>query len=81
MSFKRMMTTRNVGALDRILRTLPAIAVAFLWAQGLISGLLAGVLAVAAAMLLVTAITGACSIYYLLGWSTCPASGEPKSDT
>jgi hypothetical protein len=75
---KRMMTTRNVGTFDRIVRALPLIAVAVLWVQGVIGGALAIVLAIVAAMLFVTALTGACSIYYMLGWSTCPISGQPR---
>ncbi|XOV83322.1 MAG: DUF2892 domain-containing protein [bacterium] len=78
MFLKKMMTTRNVGTFDRILRALPAIAVAILWAQGVIGGALAMALALGAAMLLVTALTGACSIYYMLGWSSCPLSGESR---
>ncbi|MEM6898504.1 MAG: DUF2892 domain-containing protein [Pseudomonadota bacterium] len=78
MFLKRMMTTRNVGTFDRVLRAIPAIAVAILWAQGMIGGTLAVVLAIGAIMLLVTALTGACSIYYMLGWSTCPVSGKPR---
>ncbi len=81
MFLERMMTTRNVGNLDRVLRTIPLIAVAILWSQGLISGLSAIVLAVVGAMLLVTSITGSCSIYYMLGWSTCPVSGQPREKT
>ena len=67
---KRMMTTRNVGWLDRVVRILPLVAVAALWTQGAIGGGFALLLAVFAAMLAVTAITGACSIYYMLGLST-----------
>ncbi|MEM1387449.1 MAG: DUF2892 domain-containing protein [Pseudomonadota bacterium] len=78
MFLKRMMTTRNVGTLDRVLRTIPTILVASLWAQGVIGGTFAIVLAIGAMMLLVTALTGACSIYYMLGWSTCPVSGKPR---
>lgn len=77
MFLKRMMTTRNVGTLDRLLRAFPAVAVAILWAQGVIGGSLANVLAIVAIMLLATALSGACSIYYLLGWSTCPVSRKP----
>ncbi|MEM6387700.1 MAG: DUF2892 domain-containing protein [Pseudomonadota bacterium] len=78
MFLKRMMTTRNVGTFDRVLRAIPAVAVAILWAQGVIGGTLAIVLAIGAIMLLVTALTGTCSIYYMLGWSTCPVSGKPR---
>lgn len=80
MFLKRVFTTRNVGPLDRIIRALPSIAVAVLWAQGIISGPLAIVVAVVAGMLLLTALTGACSIYYMLGWSTCPVSGRTRDD-
>ena len=73
MSLKTLMTTRNVGPADRLLRTLPAIAVALLWAFGLIGGAAAAVLAVLAGLLLLTALTGTCSLYVLFGWSTCPA--------
>lgn len=79
MLLKRMMTTRNVGTFDRIIRVLPLIAVGVLWAQGVIGSALAIVLAIFAAMLFVTAATGSCSIYYMLGWSTCPVSGQPRS--
>ena len=78
MFLKRMMTTRNVGPVDRILRAIPAVAVAVLWAQGVIGGTVAVVLAIPAIMLLVTALTGACSIYYMLGWSTCPVSTQSR---
>jgi len=79
MLLKRMMTTRNVGTLDRILRVLPAVLVAFLWATGTLGGVFAAILAIGAGMLLITSLTGACSIYYLLGWSTCPVSQKPRS--
>lgn len=80
MFLRRMMTTRNVGNLDRVIRALPAVLVAVLWAQGVIGGMIAVVLAVLSVMLLVTALTGACSIYYVLGWSTCPVSGRPRDE-
>lgn len=78
MSLIRMLTTRNVGTLDRIIRILPAIAVAIAWYGGWLTGWLAIGLAVAAVMLLVTSLLGSCSIYYMLGFSTCPISGAPR---
>jgi hypothetical protein len=78
MFLTRMMTTRNVGWLDRLLRALPALAVVGLWWTGTLAGWSFAVAAVLAGMLLVTSITGACSIYYLLGFSTCPASRTAK---
>jgi hypothetical protein len=78
MFLKKMMTTRNVGTIDRILRALPLVAVSVLWFQGMIAGVLAIVLGLLSAMLFVTSVTGSCSIYYMLGWSTCPVSGKPR---
>jgi len=74
----KMLTTRNVGTLDRILRTLPAILVALAWYSGWIGGWSAIALAVVAGLLLMTSLLGACSIYYMLGFSTCPISGAPR---
>lgn len=78
MFLTRMMTTKNVGALDRALRALPALATFAAWWSGLLSGawLLAALFA--SGMLLVTSLTGACSIYYMLGLSTCPVRARPK---
>jgi hypothetical protein len=33
---------------------------------------------IVAAMLAVTAVTGSCSIYYMLGWSTCPVRDKSR---
>jgi hypothetical protein len=73
-----MLPTRNVGTIDRIIRTIPAVAVAIAWYGGSIAGWLAIGLAVAAGLLLVTGLLGSCSIYYMLGFSTCPISGAPR---
>ena len=78
MSFIKMLTTKNVGPLDRVVRTLPAIAVVLAWYGGLITGWLAIALAIAVGMLLLTSMLGSCSIYYMLGFSTCPISGAPR---
>lgn len=74
----KVLTTRNVGKVDRFLRALPTPIVGLLIYGGHVQGLAAWALGVASAMLLVTAITGACSIYYMLGFSTCPISGKPS---
>lgn len=78
MSIIRMMTTRNVGTIDRVIRVLPTIAVAVAWYGGWITGWLAIGLAVIAGMLLVTSLLGSCSIYYMFGMSTCPVSGAAR---
>lgn len=44
----------------------------------MLSGWFAVLLGLIAVMLLPTSLTGACSIYYALGWSTCPISGRPS---
>jgi len=66
------MLTRNVGAFDRLLRSVPAFAFLAVWATGALSGVPLVVFGILAAMLLVTAVTARCSIYAMLGWSTCP---------
>ncbi|YAF94570.1 MAG: DUF2892 domain-containing protein [Nodularia sp. CChRGM 3473] len=72
MSVLKALTTRNVGKIDRIIRVFPTLIVAYLHFTGVISGWLSIVLGVLALMLLLTSIMGSCSIYYFLGYSTCP---------
>ncbi len=72
MSLLKKLTTRNVGTLDRWIRALPAVIVAGLWASGTLTGTAVLIAVILAAMLLVTALTGMCSIYAMLGISTCP---------
>ena len=78
MSLLKAFTTRNVGTLDRVIRTFPTVIVAYLYFAGLISGWLGMVLSILALMLLLTSILGSCSIYYFLGVSTCPLSKKRK---
>ncbi len=72
MSLLQRFTTRNVGTIDRIVRTAPIIVVALLWANGTLTGMALLIGAVLAVMLLLTSITARCSIYAMLGFSTCP---------
>lgn len=72
MSLLKSFSTRNVGTGDRIIRTLPALAFAYVWVSGAVTGTALIVLGVISAMLLVTAITSRCSIYAMFGLSTCP---------
>jgi hypothetical protein len=74
----RMAQTRNVGALDRVLRALPAPLVAWFVYSGTLSGVVAWAAGIVAAMLAVTAVTCSCSIYYMLGWSTCPVRDKSR---
>jgi hypothetical protein len=75
----KMLNTRNVAGWDRILRALPALATLYFWNTGALTGLGLIAAAVISVMLLVTSITGSCSIYYMMGLSTCPVSGAPRS--
>jgi hypothetical protein len=74
----RMARTRNVGAIDRVLRALPLPVVAWLIYTEALSGVSAWAVGIVSAMLAATAVTGSCSIYYLLGWSTCPARSRDR---
>ena len=70
MSLRERLTTPNVGAFDRALRTAPFLVFLYVWATGALGGAGLVVLGVASVMLLVTAVTGLCSIYALFGLST-----------
>jgi Protein of unknown function (DUF2892) len=72
MSLMSRLMTRNVGTIDRIIRTLPALVFAYVWATGSLAGIALIVFGVISAMLLFTAITSRCSIYAMLGFNTCP---------
>lgn len=63
---------RNMGFLDRTVRTVLAIAVIGFSYTGLISGTLVIVLNVLAAVFLATSIFGYCPLYSLLHINTCP---------
>ena len=78
MSLKKMFTTKNVGTTDRFVRAVPLAIVAALYFTGYLPlGWTVG-LGIFSAMLLLTSIMGVCSIYYLLGYSSCPVSGKPN---
>ena len=57
MSLIKRLTTRNVGTIDRIIRAVPAVVVAFMWLTETLVGAALIVSAVLAGMLLLTAIT------------------------
>jgi hypothetical protein len=60
-----------MGRFDRVARVVIAAAVAYLWYAGLIDGVLAIVLAVLAAVFLLTSLFGFCPLYRPFGFSTC----------
>lgn len=61
---------KNMGALDRGIRTLAAVAVAVLYATGQIGGLTAGILGALAIIFVLTSTVGVCPLYAPFGWST-----------
>ncbi|MCB1517894.1 MAG: DUF2892 domain-containing protein [Hyphomicrobiaceae bacterium] len=68
--FKRLFLTRNVAWWDRILRLIPAAIALWAYLAGQLNGPLAFAFGVVSAMLLVTSLTGTCSIYGMFGLST-----------
>ncbi|MDX2273813.1 MAG: DUF2892 domain-containing protein [Hyphomonadaceae bacterium] len=60
----------NMGAVDRALRVALALTVGVLWYMNVIGGVLAIVLAVLAAVFLLTSFFGFCPLYRPFGFST-----------
>lgn len=76
MKLARLSFDRNVGASDRVARFIfGAALVAGGWLLGLPMWQSAA-MSIAGLMCLSTAVLAKCSVYYLLGYSTCPVSGE-----
>lgn len=69
-----MKMNKNMGTVDRVLRIVIAIGIAVLYFTGSISGLLATVLGVVAAVFVVTSFVGFCPGYLPFGISTRKAS-------
>ena len=74
----RANTTKNLARWDRLVRAALPLVVAGLWATGAIPAVAAVALGILALLLLPTAVTGACSVYYALGLSTLPG-GHTRS--
>lgn len=68
---------KNMGTLDRIIRTLLVVLVAALYFANVISGPLALVLGIVAIVFLATSLMSYCPLYTMLGISTC--SLKPKA--
>ena len=66
--------TKNMGTVDRIIRFIFAVAVAVLYFTGVISGTLAIILGILAAVFLVTSIVGFCPLYAPFKLSTVKKS-------
>ncbi len=68
--------TKNMGTLDRLLRTLIALAVGVLYATGQITGLAALILGAFALVFLATSAVGTCPLYVPIGLSTRSAATD-----
>ena len=82
MELKRLVTLtfdKNVGTGDRIFRLASGLALAI--GPWLVALPLAATLplSVLGAMWMLTGLLSKCSLYYLLGYSTCPARGHADS--
>jgi hypothetical protein len=64
---------KNIGAPDRVIRILIAVAVAVLYFTGVISGTTGIILLVLGAVLFITAVVGVCPLYMLFGLRTTKA--------
>lgn len=61
---------KNIGTTDRIIRILAAILIIALYAAGSISGTMATILLVVAAIFIATSFISFCPLYYPFGIST-----------
>lgn len=67
---------RNMGTLDRSVRTILALAVVALYVTGNITGSAAIILGIIAVIFLVTSFIGFCPLYVLLGFKTIKEKEE-----
>ena len=66
---------KNMGTIDRSIRTIVAIIVAILYFTGNISGIAAIILGIIAIIFLITSFIGFCPLYTLFGTSTRKKEG------
>lgn len=66
-----MKLKKNVGKLDRAIRTLIAIGIALLYLFDIISGIVGMILTLLAIILLVTSLLNFCPLYKILGVNSC----------
>ena len=62
--------TQNMGMVDRLVRTLVALAIGAAYFGGYVSGTVALVLGIVAVAFLVTSLVGWCPMYVPVGFST-----------
>jgi len=71
---------QNMGRWDRVLRLIAAAAIAVLLIAGILKGTAAVVLAIVAAVFVITTFVGFCPLYVPLGISTKGKGGAPRID-
>lgn len=62
---------KNMGSLDKLIRTAIALVIAILYFTNVITGTVAIVLALVAIIFLLTSLVNFCPIYAIFGASTC----------
>lgn len=67
---------KNVGLIDKIIRIVVAIIIAYLLYAGIVIGVWAIVLAIIGIAMIVTAAMGFCGLYTIFGIKTCPKKEE-----
>jgi uncharacterized membrane protein len=67
--------TKNMGTIDRAIRTIIAITIGVLYFTGQISGLAAIILGALAVIFLLTSLVGSCPLYLPFGLSTQKKGG------
>ena len=70
---------KNVGLVDRVIRTLLAVLVGVLYFTNVIGGTLALILAVLALIFLLTSLVSWCPIWQLFGISSAPKETAPAA--
>ena len=64
---------KNMGTVDKTIRTIVALIIVGLYLFNVISGTLAVILLIVAAIFLLTSIFSFCPLYALFGFSTAPS--------
>ncbi len=63
---------KNMGTVDRIIRTVIALILAGLYFSGIITGTVGLVLLILAGVFVLSSLVSFCPLYTLFGFSTCP---------
>lgn len=64
---------KNMGSMDRVIRTIIAILAVVLYLSSVVSGTFGTILVVLSAVFLLTSLISFCPFYAIVGISTCPA--------